>query len=235
MEKFNVVRPDKLSDPFFDFNKDELEAIIKKNDDALTGTDFQYIFQTNLPAGEYQECLYFVPVFLNFLSTKVKNHDGSSIVDALDDFLWWYEHYNTTLEKNGYISIIQESLNDIFRSMIEEFYLIHKKDGRIFPGNNCIMESFVKKIINNNLFFFLKITLDDIYSKKLSYSEAAWLVDICIYSHETYNADWRVSSFSLFDRKQKKDAIEMIFLHIINTKDDFPKNFWIQRFIEIIS
>ena len=60
-------RPTKLSDPGSDFSQEELEAIIHKADADLTDTDLICIFQNFLPAGEYRESVYFLPLALHHI------------------------------------------------------------------------------------------------------------------------------------------------------------------------
>ena len=62
-------RPTKLSDPGSDFSQEELEAIIHKSDADLTDTDLICIFQSCLPAGEYWESIYFLPLALKHICT----------------------------------------------------------------------------------------------------------------------------------------------------------------------
>ena len=57
-------RPEKFSDPGGDFSEEELENLIRKSDNDLTETDLMCIFQGALPAGEYQEVMYFLPIAL---------------------------------------------------------------------------------------------------------------------------------------------------------------------------
>ena len=66
------ARPAKLSDPCLDFTQEELTDIIRKSDADLTDTDLICIFQSYLPAGEYCESIYFLPVALE----RVCNDDG---------------------------------------------------------------------------------------------------------------------------------------------------------------
>ena len=57
-------RPAKLSDPCSDFSQEELKAIISKCDADLTETDLICISQSLLPAGNYNESVYFLPIAL---------------------------------------------------------------------------------------------------------------------------------------------------------------------------
>lgn len=233
MEKLNVPRPARFSDPFSDFEEEELKAILRKDDADLTGTDFQSVFQASLPAGEYRECLYFAPVFLRLLRVKVERNEGSGIVDALDDFLWWYEHYHAQLENGGCLPVIQESLKEILFFALEQFRPAREEDA--FPGNHTIVETLVGKLINRDSFLFLKTALDETYSGKMTFEKSAWLVDICGFSRSVCNDDWRAPSSSLFSARQRRAAVETVLTHIMHEERHLNDSFWIRFFTEIIT
>ena len=71
-------RPTKLSDPGSDFSREELEAIIHKTDVDLTDTDLVCIFQSFLPAGEYRESVYFLPLERADASRQGKARPGNT-------------------------------------------------------------------------------------------------------------------------------------------------------------
>ena len=60
-------RPRKFSDPGGDFSDEELKDLIRKQDNALTEADLMCIFQGALPAGDYQEVMYFLPAALQHI------------------------------------------------------------------------------------------------------------------------------------------------------------------------
>lgn len=60
-----------LSDPSCDFvsssDQEWLKATMAKQGKGLTSYDFLCIFQTYLPAGTYEECLYYLPLAFDFM------------------------------------------------------------------------------------------------------------------------------------------------------------------------
>ncbi len=77
------ARPQKFSDPYFDWGDNEQPAVvIKKADSALTPYDLRCIFYGPLPMGTYEESGYYLPQLIELL----KKEDD---VNVLGDFLRW--------------------------------------------------------------------------------------------------------------------------------------------------
>ncbi|MEN9362649.1 MAG: hypothetical protein RL095_4184 [Verrucomicrobiota bacterium] len=60
-------KPQRLSDPHYDFDPQELTFLLAKNVHAMTWVDYQNLFGPILPAGTYDELRHFVPHFVRFL------------------------------------------------------------------------------------------------------------------------------------------------------------------------
>ena len=83
-------RPEKFSDPGGDFSEEELSELIRKQDSDLTEGDLMCIFQGALPAGEYHEVMYFLPIALRHIAENKE-------VDTADNFLLWMGHNEESL------------------------------------------------------------------------------------------------------------------------------------------
>ena len=69
-------RPKKLSDPYSDFTPRMLKELLNKSNSELRWSDYSSLFGPHLPAGTYEEVIYFLPNAFSHL----KNHE----YDALD-------------------------------------------------------------------------------------------------------------------------------------------------------
>jgi hypothetical protein len=88
-------RPAKFSDPGGDFSDEELKELIRKRDNELTETDLMCIFQGALPAGEYHEVMYFLPIALQHI---VENKES----DTANELLRWISYNQEELQADGY-------------------------------------------------------------------------------------------------------------------------------------
>ena len=102
-------RPAKFSDPGGDFSDEELKELIRKRDNELTETDLMCIFQGALPAGEYHEVMYFLPVALKHIAESRES-------DTADHLLRWMAHNRESLLADGYY----DDLLDFFETLFAE-------------------------------------------------------------------------------------------------------------------
>ena len=115
--KYN--RPAKLSDPGSDFSQEELTDIIGKSDADLTDTDLICIFQSYLPAGEYCESIYFLPIALE----RICNVDGDGPVTICDNLLRWIGQQKENLEGDGIYSELLSFFECMFTELTSTFTL----------------------------------------------------------------------------------------------------------------
>ncbi len=54
-------KPRKLSDPYNDFTEEILARLLKLKDDEFGWSEFSHLFGPHLPAGTYDEVMYFLP------------------------------------------------------------------------------------------------------------------------------------------------------------------------------
>lgn len=103
-----MKRPIAFSDPYRDFTDPDdaavLENIIRKCDDDITADELCWIFNGCLPAGIYEECLYFVDVAFERISemlTKGKTCDSQLMWNLLDRVCFWIGMNWHALSKDG--------------------------------------------------------------------------------------------------------------------------------------
>ncbi len=194
-------RPAKLSDPGGDFEPEELEAIIRKTDAELTDTDLRCIFQSYLPAGEYHECIPFLPLTLK----RIVREDGDA--DLCSDVLVWIWQNADELKK--------DELYDELLKLFEDFFA--EQTGAFIPGNdapaNCgMVDSLIHEL--NDIRHFDR--LGDEFMRKYwipveTYAQAAWL--LYMLEENRYNDKWICSVFLsglADDKKTLKKAYDLV-------------------------
>ena len=107
----NIIRPTSFSDPDKDFQEPEdaleLERIIKTRDEDITIRDLEWIFNGYLPAGTYNECLYFVDIAYERIDSVFKRMDQvpweqlDGALDLLDRVCLWIRINWQSLSKDG--------------------------------------------------------------------------------------------------------------------------------------
>ncbi len=112
-------RPTRLSDPGSDFSQEELKAIIHKTDADLTDTDLICIFQSFLPAGEYRESVYFLPLALKHICDA--DDDGASTL--CDNLLRWIGEQKTNLEQDDLYDRLSAFFESLFAELTSAFTL----------------------------------------------------------------------------------------------------------------
>lgn len=185
MKKY--TRPISFSDPGYDFEPQELSDIINKKDEELDIKDFMSIFQIYLPAGNYEECVYFVEVFLAFLQDKISREiDRSGLSDALFHFLFWCNDNivklrNDNIEKS-IITCLQSNIIPIF----DRFDLIKHGGPDLWPRYGTLVSEFVTGVNDYAFLNSLKEQMVQKLSSDRSFTNASWVIYICFSArHDT--------------------------------------------------
>lgn len=124
-----IVRPVKFSDPNLDFTEPGaskvLRDILKKRDDEITLMDFLWIFNGCLPAGTYEECLYFVRPALDRISAEVSQYTGiwtqqlDEALSLLPDLCIWVRVSWEELVRDGYVAVMRDRICGIMDGLLE--------------------------------------------------------------------------------------------------------------------
>lgn len=211
-----------------------------KDDEKLDALDFKNIFQSFLPAGTYEECLYFVPVFLGYIEGFHRNIDKFydyelefAISEAIENFLSWVKDSHADLCRESQYDWIIIRLCDLLNSILSEFVLIKIEGDHIVPLFDSWVEVFVVGALDQLSMTPLKAILQNKLLASESYSNSAWLLDICSYSRRADNLGiW--SCTSLWEYKAKHDALAIIFSHLRSNDEQLCKIFWERSFSSII-
>lgn len=114
-----VSPPSQLSDPDGDFQYPEdcrwREETVKKSVTDLSLKDFQIIFQSVMPAGTFEECLYYYPFALErFFDTLTEAREKDINADLLDNLLAWTAQNHKRLDMYGLFHISLKCILDIY-------------------------------------------------------------------------------------------------------------------------
>ena len=210
-------RPTKLSDPGSDFSQEELEAIIHKADADLTDTDLICIFQSFLPAGEYWESIYFLPLALK----RICDTDDDGATTLCENLLIWIGQQKENLEKDQLYDRLLAFFENLFAELTSAFRL---KDG--YP-ENCNRAGTIFDTLN-----FCSPGSGDLLLRKYvenveNYERAAWLV---YFLHDYLCCFFNDSAFLqivAYDKTLLKKAYDLIVAKVMN--DDKLLNFWDKR------
>ena len=99
-------RPMRLSDPGGDFSAEELKTILATPDKQMGFYEFNCLFQGRLPAGTYDEVIYFFPMALNHI---LDEKDGWETL--ITEMMIWLNDNEPRLRKDGLWDEILEKLN----------------------------------------------------------------------------------------------------------------------------
>ena len=161
-------RPSRLSDPGGDFAPEELDAILRKPDAELTDTDLICIFQGALPAGDYPESVYFLPLALK----RIGNEDGDGTATLCENLIRWIGIQKARLEADRLHDLLLRFFEERFAELVSTFVL--QGD---YPEHSGLAETIFEALN--------EVDIDrrrgDMLLKKYlggaeTYEQAAWLI-----------------------------------------------------------
>lgn len=113
-------RPLQLSDPHHDHPWHVTHAILAKPDAELTWVDFQTILGPFLPAGTYEESVYFLPLSLEYI---VSNE--AEALDLVTSIVWFVSECADRLAGDGLLEAARAQLSECFELWTGKFEVIH--------------------------------------------------------------------------------------------------------------
>lgn len=99
-------RPLRFSDPFHDFDEVSLRELIETPDSEMTGCHYQQILGPFLPAGTYEESVYFLPAAFDWLVAN----SGDSL-DLVTPVIWFCSEYCSDLQRDGALDSCRQRLS----------------------------------------------------------------------------------------------------------------------------
>lgn len=113
-------RPQILSDPYHDFSENRLTEILEKKDCELTWSDFSDLFGPHLPAGSYEEVVYFLP--LAFLEIQNNSDDALDLITPV--FVFCSKNY-VQLTIDGNIEFVNHHIIQCLKQWTNSFEIKH--------------------------------------------------------------------------------------------------------------
>ena len=113
-------RPSHLSDPHHDFSDDDTRAILAKPDTELAWNDFKNILGPYLPAGTYEESVYFLPLAIEYI---VSHEDGA--LDLVTSIVWFISEYADRLAADNLLVGSRGQVAECFQLWTSHFDVIH--------------------------------------------------------------------------------------------------------------
>jgi len=111
-------KPKRFSDPYKDFGGEEKELaeIISKSDEALDLRDFGWIFQMYLPAADYKEGLYFIPLCFELMEKACPFE-----ANVCNSLFWYIEHFKEKLKKDSFYEDCIKRTEELFEMFTKDF------------------------------------------------------------------------------------------------------------------
>jgi len=113
-------RPKSLSDPYHDYGPKTLEELLLTKDEDFGFVEYSMLFGPNLPAGTYDEVVYFLPAAIEFLKNL-----GSDCLEVLDAIVGFCSINKALLEDDGYLLLVENKIFQCLTAWVEEFNIIH--------------------------------------------------------------------------------------------------------------
>lgn len=113
-------RPKHLTDPFHDFSDTSLVELLATPDEQLNWSHFNQLLGPFLPAGTYEESVYFLPLAFDYLLTHLD--DALEFQDAVVGFA---SKYAPQLKADGYLSSVQAQFLACLDTWTNTFTITH--------------------------------------------------------------------------------------------------------------
>jgi len=118
-------RPEKLSDPYHDFSAQELRNLLLASDDARRWPHFQSILNGILPAGTYEESVFFLPMALDYM-----RREPYETFDCIEDVVRWTAEHFERLREDGISDATRAGIRTCFEAWTAQFKVEHYNEVR---------------------------------------------------------------------------------------------------------
>lgn len=116
----------KLSDPFHDFGREMLGQLLDVPDEQLEWHHLQNLLGPFLPAGTYQESVYFLPFAFEFLHREENN-----ALDVTTSVTWFISEYGDDLMRDGLLDECRSKIEGCLLHWTRDFTVEH------FDNDGC--------------------------------------------------------------------------------------------------
>ena len=205
-------RPAKFSDPGGDFSDEELKELIRKRDNELTETDLMCIFQGALPAGEYHEVMYFLPIALQHIAENKES-------DTANELLRWMSYYREYLQADGYYDDLLNFFETLFAELTSEYILSEN-----YVKNSNLCETLAE-ILNKNHNGMGDMLIKKYPGKVENSVQAGWLLCFLEYYYIGILKDSEYLSSVAQDKDLRQKIYDFIIAEALNA-DGNTMQFW---------
>lgn len=123
-------RPSKLSDPYHDFTPGMLSDLLSKKDEEFRWYDYSDLFGPHLPAGTYEEVIYFLPQAFSYLIA----HEDNAL-DLVIPIFGFCSKNIEKLENDGLANEVKLSIMQCLKYWVKDFRIIYfDKDACLKKG-----------------------------------------------------------------------------------------------------
>ena len=232
-------RPQKLSDPCSDFTPAALDALLAKSDDEFDWLDYSSLFDPRLPAGNYDESIYFLPQAFSYL----KYHEAEAF-DLVTPMVRFCAKNMDQLTRDDLHVIVREKFSECLDYWARDFRVIHfnkkssTKKGSGYDHYDLITNSEVicKAIAELVDSVVLKdIALNFLKSISLhsgNFSKAAWFLEYSKSRFDVYSPPHDEEVQALITRQ---DLLRSAYLRVEKEIDDeySPLALWLDMLNEL--
>ena len=204
-------RPAKFSDPGADFSEEELSELIRKQDSDLTEGDLMCIFQGALPAGDYQEVMYFLPIALRHIAENKED-------DTANELLRWMSCYREELQADN----CYDDLLNFFETLLAELTSECIFDEN-YVQNSSLGETLVE-ILNQNHNGMGDVLLKKYLGEVENYVQAGWLLHFLEYYYMGVFKKSEYLSSVAQDKVLRQKIYDLIIEEAL--KDEVTLQFW---------
>jgi len=113
-------RPNKLSDPHNDFTDDLLKELLAIPDSQLKRRHYVNLLGPHLPAGTYQESVYFLPLAFQYLAT----HDEETL-DLINPIIGFISKNKNHLSADVIWDAARDCIRECFHLWTQKFCVVH--------------------------------------------------------------------------------------------------------------
>jgi len=122
-----------LSDPFHDNTPAGLRDLLSKADSDLDRGDFRTLLGPHVPAGTYEEVVYFLPLAFDFIRT-----DPAVALDLCSSLVWFCSKYNRELSADKAVEAARRELLGLVHQWTSRFDVTH------FDRPMCLAKGWFK-------------------------------------------------------------------------------------------
>ena len=196
-------RPAKFSNPGGDFSDEELKELIRKRDNELTETDLMCIFQGALPAGEYHEVIYFLPIALQHI---VENKES----DTANELLRWISYNQEELQADGYYDDLLKFFETLLAELTSKCVLSEN-----YVKNSNLCETLAE-ILNKNHNGMGDVLIKKYLGKVKNSVQAGWLLHFLEYYYIGILKDSEYLSSVAQDKDLRQKIYDLIIAQALN-------------------